>query len=153
MPFVPPMPPQMFVTADDATASIAAVVTVPVSTTPLGSFDATYGEILTAAPTYGDWAALWPTYADLDAWNPPAPATTTVDVYRREGEAGAGIRIAAGLDPDEGFTDWTPASEVIYQYRATAHAVSNGTSTDGAWTTTPGGSSSGYSASYEGTYG
>ncbi len=137
MAFVPPMPPDVDVAPDAATGSIAVLVTNPAPAVPdedAGDFQATFNELLTAAPTFDDWLTLWPTFQDSLDYVPPAPATTTLDVWRRiESEGGAGIRIAAGLAPEAGFTDWTPASAVEYQYRATAHAASNGTSTDGIW--------------------
>lgn len=130
------MPPDVDLDPDDATAAIAVAVTNPTPTVPDPDlvYDVAYSEIQIAAPTYSDRLMLFPNYDDIQAHIPPAPDVTSVDIWRREEAIGGpGIRIAAGLDPADGFVDYTPASGVAYQYRAVAHASSNGTSTAGGW--------------------
>lgn len=61
------------------------------------------------------------------------PAVVSHDLYRREGGAGDGVRIAAGLAPGATYTDRTPGHGVDYSYRAVSLG-DNGTSATGAWT-------------------
>lgn len=60
------------------------------------------------------------------------PTVTSVDIYRREGASGDGLRIAAGLPAGAPWMDYTPASGVDYEYRATVHG-DNSTSTASPW--------------------
>lgn len=69
---------------------------------------------------------------DKFTWTTSAVKTSSVDVRRREGATGDGIRVAAGIAPSATFTDWAVASSVSYSYRVKAIG-SNGTSTFSAW--------------------
>jgi len=57
------------------------------------------------------------------------PTVTSLDVHRRlVGEAGDGIRVAAGRTPTGSFIDHTVASGVSYEYRVRAHGTTGASS-------------------------
>lgn len=60
------------------------------------------------------------------------PTVASLDLLRREGGSGDGIRIATTLAAGV-FSDLTPASGIAYEYKARAVAT-NGTTSESAWT-------------------
>lgn len=85
------------------------------------------------------------------------PSVVGVDLYRRRVDTGGnGIRIAANLPRNSVYFDRTPASGILYQYRARALGANSATA-DSAWSPLPtgvGGGNTYDSATYDSaTYG
>lgn len=70
---------------------------------------------------------------DRFAWSTTAVKTVGHDVWRRAGASGDGIRIAKDITPGSGWTDYTPASGVDYQYKAVSLG-DNGATAESSWT-------------------